>query len=120
MAKTIVNVEYVKSLNEFVEQLKAAQKDFVYVESGRKFDKIIIGNGVRYFIDRSKGIIYGSKSRLAPNMKWHFGTLSNASKWDWSGFHGVPVNDDSVRLVGEYGTYKHYEPIDLNQKMMTP
>lgn len=118
MAKTIVTTEYVSQFKAFldllakVQDVKADPSGTVWFESGRKFDKVMIGNNVRYFVDRSKGIIYGAKSRLAPNMKWYFGTLSSASKWDWSGFHGTPVTDDSVKLVGEYGGYKHYEPLN--------
>ncbi len=113
MAKTLVTVEYVGNLNVFLDLLRTAQKgQTVWLESGRKFDKIMIDDSVRYFIDRSKGIIYGAKSKLAPNMKWYFGTLESAVKWDWSGTHGTPVNDDTVKLVGEYGEYKHYEPLN--------
>lgn len=85
---------------------------FAYVESGRKFDKILVSDGgnthVRYFVRRSDGSIYGAKSRFAPNMKWYFGTVYTAHLWAWGDHHGHPVNDPSVRAVKAYGPYLHY------------
>lgn len=85
---------------------------FAFVETGRKFDKILIKDGdntsVRYFVSRTDGAIYGAKSRFAPNLKWYFGTVYTADKWVWGDFHGHPVNDPSVRAVKGYGPYTHY------------
>ena len=91
-----------------------SQADYchAYYRSGRKYDKILIANGpgsaVRYFIDKENGNIYGARSRLAPNPKWYFGDIYSAELWDWSDFHGKPVNDDSVRVAGSYAGYIRY------------
>lgn len=98
---------------DFMAQLAREQpNDPVRYETGRKFNKIIIRIGVRYFVEKSTGNIYGAKSYLAPNLNHYFGTVYNASKWNWAGFHGVNINDDTVRLVGAYGPYQHYFPVD--------
>jgi len=87
---------------------------FVYSVSGRKFDKVIIQTGssksVRYFVDRADGSIYGARSHLAPNLKWYFGTIDRMDRWNWSDYHGRPINDDQVRVAGQYGPYTHYMP----------
>jgi len=86
-----------------------------YVETGRKLDKILIKDGanasIRYFVNRTDGVIYGAKSRFAPNLRWYFGTVFTADKWVWGDFHGHPINDPSVRAVKGYGPYIHYMKI---------
>jgi len=85
-----------------------------FVETGRKFDKIYVDGKVRYFVARTQvgtarpGDILGAKSKLAPNFRWFFGTLETADKWDWSGFHGKPVSDDTVVATKGYRNYIHY------------
>ncbi len=91
-----------------------------FVETGRKFDKIIIDGTVRYFVARmtvpgkmEAGDIFGAKSKLAPNFRWYFGNLSNADKWNWADYHGKPENDSSVMPVKGYGSYIHYRKISV-------
>lgn len=90
-----------------------------YVETGRKFDKIIMnydGNKmVTYFVARhtipgrcEAGDIFGAKSKLAPNMRWYFGNLTRCTLWDWTGAQPVPVNDPTVMPAKKYGTFIHY------------
>lgn len=88
----------------------------VSVEKGRKYDKVVMhatvnNSSVRYFIERKTGDIYGAKSWVAPNFNWYFGNINTASLWDWSDYHGRPVNDPSVRPVGRYGPYQRYMKI---------
>lgn len=96
----------------------------VYVEPGRKFDRIMIAEHkkgqpntsakARYFVCKKRGNIYGALSPQAPNFKWYFGDLSTVDKWDWSGFHARPKvspRDAGVVFVGKYGAYDHYEKI---------
>ena len=115
--------EYHAALASFVTQLtndlKKSHEEkgykwevFAFVETGRKFDKILIKDdisvSVRYFIQRSDGTIYGAKSRFAANMTWYFGSIYTAPLWSWGDFHGHPVNDPSVRAVKSYACYTHY------------
>ena len=90
----------------------AGPDPYAYAVSGRKYDRILIASGpgssVRYFIDRATGEIYGARSRLAPNPKWWFGDIFTAHLWDWSDFHGKPINDNTVRAVGSYAGYIRY------------
>lgn len=124
---------YPQALKQFVdtvqdEQISGMCDDVravvVYVETGRKFDRVMIAEHkkgqysteakVRYFVDRKRGNIYGALSPLAPNFKWFFGDLTTVDKWDWSGFHGRPKvspRDAGVVFVGKYGSYDHYEKI---------
>lgn len=130
---------YPQLLKQFVEQVQAAQNQsmsedtaavVVYVETGRKFDRIMIAehkHGVpvaearaRYFVDRQKGNIYGALSPQAPNFKWYFGDLTTAAKWDWTGYHARPKvspRDAGVVFVGKYGAYDHYEKISTRNAL---
>jgi hypothetical protein len=112
-------LEYSMQLMNFVKRL-TNDKRTALVETGRKFDRIFLAeNGqsmIRYFVAKKPvdghpaGTIFGAKSLLAPNMKWYFGTLATADKWNWDGYHGEPVNDDTVEVGKSYGGYKHYRP----------
>lgn len=116
-------MDYPKLLNDFVlrltTDLKRGQQErgeaedvFVLVDTGRKFDKVSVRTGsntsVRYFVRKSDGTIFGAKSKLAPNLKWYFGDLTRFERWDWSDFHGRPVNDAEIRAVGSYAGYIRY------------
>lgn len=131
---------YPELLKKFVEKLEEDQQNakddetiaiVVFVESGRKFDKVMIARHKkgkvttearpRYFIDKRKGNIYGALSPLAPNYKWYFGDLTTVEKWDWSGWHGRPLvspRDAGVIFVGKYGDYDHYEKINRKNPLM--
>ena len=106
---------HASALAEFIAVLNTAHNGTVTMETGRKFDKIYIGGGIRYFVVKSPtrgfnpGDILGAKSLLAPNFKWFFGSLENHTKWNWEGYHGRPVSDTSVLEVKGYGSYKHYK-----------
>lgn len=122
----LVNKDRSILLQRFVSAIGAAREPFI--ETGRKFDKIYVEDKVRYFVARMdmmvtpqgggtqfqvrEGDIYGAKSKLAPNFRWYFGSLANVEKWDWSEFHGKPVDDKSVMAVKGYGSYTHYKRID--------
>jgi hypothetical protein len=136
MAKREITPAYFNDLQKFAELLQAGQQKALdekgktntvvtaIIESGRKFDKVKLAfiradkptpkPETVYFVDREDGAIYGVKSQLAPNLKWYFGNIKNSDKWDWSGKHGVPVNDTSVREIGKYGDYKHFERVELS------
>lgn len=103
-------------LKKFVDLIGNARN--AHSITGRKFDKVIVEGSVRYFVARvdmadgvKAGDIFGAKSKLAPNPRWFFGNLENVEKWDWSGYHGVPVEDKTVMQVKGYGSYVHYKRI---------
>lgn len=104
--------QHALNIQRFLDRLGSFREP--YAETGRKFDKIFVDGQVRYFVARTNvktakaGDILGAKSKLAPNFKWYFGTLDNVDKWDWSGFHGRPINDESVVEVKRYGNYIQY------------
>lgn len=138
MAKYNVGLSYLKALQAFTDRVGEDQTrtlvesgggneyaTAVGFESGRRYDKVIIGTldkklnpvespQVRYFVERATGKIFGAKSELAPNLKWYFGTLDTAHLWDWSGHHGVPKDPTKAGVVevGGYGDYTHYEPVE--------
>lgn len=103
---------YLEQLRKFVEQLRTQQgHDKWTFEFGRKYDKIRMFEShsqVRYFVERTTGDIYGARSNTTPNLSWYFGNIARVHLWDWSGHHGVPVNDPDVRPVGRYGPYIKY------------
>lgn len=112
MAKITVNGKYAEALRNFTDVLSKNNPDKTcYAESGRKFDKVFVGDEVRYFVQRTTGTIFGAKSPLAPNIKWWFDTLYTISNWKWEGKYGEPTEAAGVRLIGQYGSYNHYEKI---------
>lgn len=101
-----------KHVNDAKELRGADRNAESFSKTGRKFDRVFVEEDkicrIRYFVDNETGEIYGAKSINAPNMKWYFGNINNSHLWDWSGWHGKPVNDPSVRLVKRYGPFEHY------------
>ena len=87
-----------------------------FLKEGRKFDKLYLGEGssarVEFFINRNTGMIFGAKSNTIFNPNRRFGTVANASMWDWSGKGGKNVSDGSMVRTGHYGGFVHYTPAD--------
>lgn len=44
---------------------------------------------VRYFVEKSSGIIFGAKSWKAHNPNHQYGTLDTIGDWDWSGYYAA-------------------------------
>jgi len=75
------------------------------VVTGRKFDKIIIGGGVRYFVDRGRGMIYASASRNAPNFNRSFGTVYSADEFTWGDYEARAKPNTRWEMVPTRGGY---------------
>ena len=62
-------------------------------ENGRRFVKIFTNNGaqrsVRYFVEKSSGIIFGAASWQKFNPNHEYGTLDTVAEWDWSDYYAV-------------------------------
>lgn len=117
------SVDYLRRLLALVDAIRAAgrENDPITIKVGRLYSVILLSMGSgkqrqmvpRYWIEHSTETIFGSKSPLAPNRKHYFGTLSNVSLWNWSGFYAEPINPETagVEAVSAYGQYKHWQPI---------
>lgn len=103
---------YSDYINVLLERLAKEDREVAYKE-GRKFDKIYVDGGVRFFINRANGTIYGAKSALAPNFDWWFGTIYESEKWDWSDYHPAPAVEGYAILRKTYGSYRHYIPVPV-------
>jgi hypothetical protein len=77
-------IEYVERKNSFVAaQLGAGFKSCQPV-AGRKYDKVLVNNAVRYFIDKQDWTIYGAKSDVQHNTRRVYGTLRTQEQFDWA------------------------------------
>jgi hypothetical protein len=80
-------IKYVEGMDAFTALLrKVLMKNDAVVEiiSGRKFDRILIDEGVEYFVDKQTSIIYGAKSALQYNPRRSYGTLDTVEQFDWT------------------------------------
>lgn len=63
----------------------------ISAEKGRRFYKVFSYNGsqrsVRYFVERSTGIIFGAASWQKFNPNHEYGTLDTIAEWDWSDYY---------------------------------
>ena len=71
----------------------------VYSKPGRKFVQIMVGSTCSYFVDKSDGTIFGSKSCKAVNFNRSFGTLDTIHEWDWSNYYGIHKSGEERTLV---------------------
>lgn len=58
----------------------------VTIVNGRKYLKLIVGSGVRYFVRLSDGVIFASASRKSPNFNRSFGTVFTIDEFNWGGY----------------------------------
>jgi len=77
----------------------------VTVKPGRKYAKIVVGSGVRYFVRKSDGVIFASVSRNAPNCNRSFGTLWTVDDFNWGAYEAVAKPGTPWRMVNTVGPY---------------
>lgn len=112
MAKT-TNKQHARKLQAFIRLIGEHREPFA--ETGRKFDKVYVDDKVMFFVARMDqtgidiGDIFGRKTDQSPNLKWYYGNLKNAEKWDWNDpKHPRPVSDESVLVGKKYGKFAHF------------
>jgi hypothetical protein len=73
---------------------------------GRKYIAIAVGTGMRYFVEKSTGIIYPSASWKTPNLKRSFGTLDTIEDFNWGGYEAVakPGTPWKMKKLNHYST----------------
>ncbi len=75
----------------------------VEVETGYKFDKVYVNNGVqrlgRYMVESRTGDIWGIKSWTQVNKRRWFGTLDTITQYDWSDYNARPVSGTEAELA---------------------
>jgi hypothetical protein len=90
-------IKYVEQMDTFLTLLrKVLMKNQAAVETinGRKFDRIVIDEGVEFFVDKQTSIIYGAKSPLQYNPRRSYGTLDTVEQFDWTTnlpLEGTPI-----------------------------
>ena len=115
MTRTKMTTDYLTGLSKFIALLKKERKaSEVFIETGRRFDKININGDLAFFVEKESGTIYGVRSPVAPNFKHYYGTLDTAPLWKWE--NDVPEPKDErkagVEKTREYAGYMHYRPVE--------
>ena len=113
-------VRYIELKNSFVLSLLKQHKT-VENSDGRRFDRILTDNEVRYFIDRSTWDIYGAKSSLQYNPRRWYGTLETFTEFDWTThlpIAGTPTAEQWYEREAEI--QKNYKPRGRPKKVVTP
>lgn len=84
--------------------LTAGRRGYEEVQGqrGRRFMKIVAYNGtqtmVKYFVERSTGIIFGAKSFKVYNPNHEYGTLDTLDQYEWGGYYAMR-KDGKTTLV---------------------
>jgi hypothetical protein len=95
-------IKYVEQMDTFLTLLrKVLMKNQAAVETinGRKFDRILIDEGVEFFVDKQTSIIYGAKSPLQYNPRRSYGTLDTVEQFDWTTnlpLEGTPIEAEWI------------------------
>jgi hypothetical protein len=95
-------IKYVEQMDTFLTLLrKVLMKNQAAVETinGRKFDRIVIDEGVEFFVDKQTSIIYGAKSPLQYNPRRSYGTLDTVEQFDWTTnlpLEGTPIEAEWI------------------------
>jgi hypothetical protein len=104
-------IEYIERKNSFVAaQLGAGFKSCQAVH-GRKYDKVLVNDAVRYFIDKHDWTIYGAKSDVQHNTRRVYGTLRTQEQFDWfTAFPKTGTEAEVAWLTRETEIAKNYKP----------
>jgi hypothetical protein len=136
-----VNTLYAAALSTFITRLERHQGKQIDGEnvlalrvesrSGYKFDYLTVVSTVprpanpkklkevsrlAYIVERATGNIYAPLSPVSPNRNRWFGTVYNATKWDWRGQYGVNKRDETAVVMEDrqYGDFVYYKPAETD------
>ena len=105
-----IAVEYIERKNSFVAAQLAAGFKTCQVVQGRKYDKVLVNDEVRYFIDKNDWTIYGAKSDVQHNTRRIFGTLRTQEQFDWfTAFPKTGTEAEQAWLDREAQIQKNYK-----------
>ena len=77
-------IKYTESMNTFVNLLLAtAGVKSVEHKAGRRFDRIVVNDTVKYFVDRHSWDVFGAKSSFQYNPRRQYGKLDTVNQFDW-------------------------------------
>lgn len=82
-------VRYTELVKSFTEVLLTNFRSVV-IQSGRRFDRVIINDDVTYFVDKTDWVIYGAKSAAQYNPRRQYGTLETVTQFDWFAGWALP------------------------------
>jgi hypothetical protein len=104
-------IEYIERTNSFVAAQLAAGFTSCQAVAGRKYDKVLVNDAVRYFIDKQDWTIYGAKSTVQHNTRRVYGTLSTQDQFDWfTAFPKTGTEAEAAWLAREAALAKNYKP----------
>lgn len=83
-------VKYTEALNKLITLITAGGGP-VTVTPGRRFDRITVGQMVRFFVDKNSWEIYGAKSYFQYNPRRLYGELGTCEQWNWNEFYPTPI-----------------------------
>ena len=58
-----------------------------WVETGKKYTKVNVGDSAKYMVEDATGIIYGVKGYGVVHKGHAYGTLDTVHEWNWGGYH---------------------------------
>lgn len=116
-------VQYTEQMEKFLNMIKTSHRaTTVAVADGRRFDRVLVDNSTRYFVDRHTWEIYGAKSSFQFNPRRWFGKLSQISEFDWATL--TPVAGSTLEQewnAREDGIKQNYKPRGRPRKVaVTP
>jgi len=85
----------------------------VRLKKGRKYVKVIVGGGVRYFVEHAtgSGTIFAAATRDKPNFNRSFGTVSEYPMFHWGGYEGVAKPGSGFTMKPTAGGYQTAIPV---------
>lgn len=113
-------IQYTENMNVFVTTLLQSAKT-VERKNGRRFDRIIVDNEVRYFVDKESWEIFGAKSDFQYNPRRQYGKIDTATQFDWVTLRPLAgTTIESAWIARETEIAKNYKPRGRPRKTPAP
>lgn len=115
-------IQYTENMNEFVNTLmKTAARKSVEQAKGRRFDRIIVDNEVRFFVDKNTWEIFGAKSDFQYNPRRQYGKVDTTGQFDWKTLRPMAgTTIESAWTAREAEIAKNYKPRGRPRKNPLP
>lgn len=115
-------IQYTENMNDFITALLQVKgTKTVEQVKGRRFDRIVINDTVRFFVDKNTWEIFGAKSDFQYNPRRQYGKIDTALQFDWVTLRPIAgTTIETAWLTRETEIQKNYKPRGRPRKNPLP
>jgi hypothetical protein len=106
-----IAIQYAQHMRTFLETLQSTHNANVMLQTGRRFERVLVNGQTRFFVDKNTWEIFGAKSNFQYNPRRQYGAIDTVEQFDWIKLMPIPNSPIEANwLARELNIQKAYKP----------